>query len=283
MTSEHPDGDRTRDRPRGTVEHRKSIFITGAASGIGHAIAAYFSRQGWRVGLSDINQKQLIDAFWPLGTPYLLDVRDRAAWDATLAEFAGPNHGRIDVVVNNAGIGVGGALVGLTEPDVDRTIQVNFHGTVNGARAAYPYLKAAGPGSCLLNIASASAIYGAAGLALYSATKFGVRGLTEALDLEWEADGIKCRSLMPAFVDTPMMAQPAQPGSSDLKRDRVLAAKLEFTPVDDVAQAAWKAIHGINTHTLVGTSAKQLHLAARWAPSLLRRKLRSLSRAAAAR
>jgi NAD(P)-dependent dehydrogenase (short-subunit alcohol dehydrogenase family) len=265
---------------QGDMKRRRAIFITGAGSGIGQAIAAHFSRKGWSVGLSDVSLQGLAETAQLIACPYAsshpLDVRERDNWKAGLAAFASRFDGRIDVVVNNAGIGVGGPLINLNDAAVDQMIDVNFRGVVSGARAAHRYLKAAGPGSCLLNVASASALYGAPGLALYSSTKFAVRGLTEALDLEWEAGGIRCRSLMPAFVDTPMMAQPAEPGCPELKRDRVLAAKLEFTSSQEVAAAAWRAVHGSKTHVLVGASAKQLHLAARWAPSLLRRRLRGL-------
>lgn len=264
------------------MSRRNAIFVTGAGSGIGRAIARHFSAQGWFVGLSDIDADGLAESATLLGSPHIsiqrLDVRDRVEWDAALTAFAAETGGRIDVFVNNAGIGVGGPLAGLSEDEIDRTIAVNYRGVLNGARAAYPWLKAAGPGACLLNVASASAIYGAAGLALYSSTKFAVRGLTEALDLEWEVDGIRCRSIMPSFVDTPLLAQPAEAGTEELKRDRVIASGLEFTAVEVVAQAAWDAVHGTRVHVPVGATAQQLAFAARWAPALLRKKLRRLMR-----
>ena len=83
-------------------------------------------------------------------------------------------------------------------------VQINFVGVLNGARIGHAYLKRAS--GCLLNTASASAIYGSAGLATYSATKFGVRALTEALDGEWHADGIRVRSIVPGFIDTPLLS-----------------------------------------------------------------------------
>lgn len=265
-----------------TDRQRKAVFVTGAGSGIGRAIATHFAGQGWFVGLSDIDMPAAAETASLLGTPYVaiqrLDVRNRAEWDAALAAFAAETGGRVDALVNNAGIGVGGPLTALSEDEIERTIAINFGGVVHGARAAYPWLKAAGPGACLLNVASASAIHGAAGLAIYSATKFAVRGLTEALDLEWEADGIRCRSIMPGFVDTPLLAQPAEAGSQDLKRDRVIAAGLEFTPVEVVARAAWDALHGARVHVPVGATARQLVFTSRWAPSLLRRRLRRLVR-----
>jgi short-subunit dehydrogenase len=103
-----------------------------------------------------------------------------------------------------------------------------------------------------------------------------VRGLTEALDGEWHADGIKVRSLMPSFIDTPLLAGPASAGSNASKRDVVVAAGLEFTPVEQVAQAAWDAVHGNRLHTPVGKTARKMSIAARWAPGFLRERARNL-------
>jgi NADP-dependent 3-hydroxy acid dehydrogenase YdfG len=257
----------------------RAAFITGAASGIGRAMAVHFAGKGWRVGLADINAAGLeaTAALLPEGSGSIhpLDVRDRAAWDVALADFAG--HGsRIEVVCNNAGVAFGGPLVAHTRGEIDTLIDVNFRGAVYGAQAAHPWLKAAAPGSCLLNTASAAAIYGSGGLAVYSATKFAVRALTEALDSEWHGDGIRVRSLMPSFIDTPLLHGPAGAGSNVSKRDAVVAAGLEFTPVEQVAEAAWAAIHGRRMHTLVGKTARTMGFAAKWAPGLLRRRARGL-------
>jgi NAD(P)-dependent dehydrogenase (short-subunit alcohol dehydrogenase family) len=258
---------------------RRAIFITGGASGIGRATAQRFAAEGWFVGLGDVNEPGMTETLALLpegGFAVRLDVRDRANWNAALAAFAEAAGGRIDVLHNNAGIASGGPLTEIDEAEIDAVIAVNFRGVVNGARAAYPWLKASAPGSCLLNTASASALYGTAGLALYSASKFAVRAITEALDTEWRDDGIRVRSLMPSFIDTPLLAGPAQGGSNRTKRDSVIEAGLPFTPVEDVAQAAWNAVHGGPLHTMVGKTAKQMSFAAKWAPSILRRRARKL-------
>lgn len=256
----------------------KTVFITGAASGIGRAMARHFAGRGWRVGLADIDRPGL-DATAELLSAekfsvHPFDVRDRAAWDQALVDFA-PD-GRIDVVCNNAGVAFAGPLTANATDEIDRLIDVNFRGVVYGAQAAHPYLKAAAPRSCLLNTASAAAIYGTAGLAVYSATKFAVRALTEALDIEWHDDGIRVRSLMPSFIDTPLLHGPAGANSNQWKRDAVVAAGLEFTPLDEVAAAAWSAVHGSRLHTLVGMTARQIGFAAKWTPALLRRRARRL-------
>lgn len=254
---------------------QRAIFITGGASGIGRAVAQLFAARGWRVGLGDVDTPGMAQTLALLpsgaGSAHPLDVRDRAQWDAALAAFEAAA-GRIDVLFNNAGIAYGGPLLDLAEAEIDRLIEVNFRGVLNGARAAHPFLKRSAPGSCLLNTASAAALYGTGGLAVYSATKFAVRAMTEALDGEWEADGIRVRSLMPSFIDTPLLAGPANASTNRAKRDAVVAAGLEFTPVETVAEAAWNAVHGRRLHTLVGKTARKLALVAKWAPSLARQR-----------
>jgi NAD(P)-dependent dehydrogenase (short-subunit alcohol dehydrogenase family) len=151
-------------------------------------------------------------------------------------------------------------------------------GVLFGAQAALPYLKQTAPGSCLLNTASAAGIYGTGGASVYSATKFGVRAITEALDAEWAEFGIKVRDLMPGFIDTPLLDHTPNQGSNEAIRDRVTGAGLEITPSREVAQAAWDAVHGEKWHTLVGKTAKRLAFGARWMPGKVRQQARSLTR-----
>lgn len=256
------------------AEPRQSIFITGAASGIGRAVAVYFATRGWFVGLADINEAGLAEtgSFLPEGSFSIhpLDVTDRAQWHDTIAAFAEASGGRMDVLFNNAGIGIGGPIEDMSDTDIDRTIAVNFTGVINGIRAAFELLKAT-PDACILNTSSAAGIYGAAGLVVYSGTKFAVRALTEGLDIELRDHGIRSRALMPSFIETPLLDGPVT-GSNQSTRDVVRAAGLEITPVVEVAQAAWDAVHGNKIHTTVGKTAKRLAFAARWMPGRLRRQ-----------
>ncbi|MFA7587808.1 MAG: SDR family oxidoreductase [Novosphingobium sp.] len=265
-----------------STSSRKTIFITGGGSGIGRATAVLFAERGWFVGLGDINEAGLAEtqALLP-GASFAtrLDVRDRAAWDRALAEFAQAAQGRIDVVFNNAGIALGGSLLDHSEEEIDRLIAINIRGVINGARAAHPYLARSAPGSCLLNTASASAIYGTGGMSIYSATKFAVRALTEALDTEWRMQGIKVASIMPGFIDTPLLDGTANAASNVSKRESIAGSKLEFTPVEEVAQAAWEAAHGERLHTPVGKTACAMAHAARHDPEQLRANARALMRA----
>lgn len=256
----------------------KTIFITGGASGIGRAVAQRFAQGGWFVGLADVNEAGMAQtaALLPAGQSscHKLDVRERASWDQALVDCANSAGGRIDVVFNNAGIPIGGAITDLTTDEIERTLDINLKGVIFGAQAAHRWLKASAPGSCLLNTASAAGIYGSPGASVYSATKFGVRAITESLDGEWAEDGIAVRDLMPSFIETPLLDHAPNRASNEDIRTRVLGAGLELTPVSDVAEAAWAAVHGDRLHTVVGKTARRLAFASRWMPGALRKQMR---------
>ncbi|MBB3033406.1 SDR family oxidoreductase [Alteriqipengyuania lutimaris] len=257
---------------------KKAIFITGGASGIGRAIAQRFAEGGWFVGLGDVDADGMGKTEHLIGNGFTFahtfDVRDRAAWDEALDAFSMACGGRIDVVANNAGIPLGGSLDHTSVEEIERCLDINLKGVLFGAQAALPYLKKSAPGSCLLNTASAAGIYGTAGASVYSATKFGVRAITESLDGEWAEHGIKVRSIMPGFIETPLIDKVPNSQSNEAIRDRVLAAGLEITPVADVGEAAWNAVHGDKLHTLVGKTAKRAAFAARWLPGQMRKQVR---------
>lgn len=253
----------------------KAIFITGGASGIGRATAIEFAGRGWLVGLADVNQTGLAEtaALLPPGqsSVHVLDVRDRERWDTVLAEFVARSGGRLDVLFNNAGIGRGGQFADVAHADHDLLIDVNIKGVINGAEAGFPYLRDT-PNACMLNTCSAAGLIAGPGLAVYAVTKFGVRALTEALEIEWAPHGIKVCSLMPSFIDTPILEENTS-GTNHNIRQTVIAAGLEITPVARVAEAAWAAVHGKQTHIVVGKSAKRLQFLVRWLPGVARRGL----------
>jgi short-subunit dehydrogenase len=167
-----------------------------------------------------------------------LDVRDAAQWRTVLGDFCGD--GGLDVLVNNAGVLSSGPFTGIGPDDHRRMVDVNVTGVVNGAVEGHRFL-ARSPRGLLLNLCSASSLYGQPTLATYGATKAAVKSLTEALDLEWRADGcdgrgIRVRSLLPLFVDTEMVTRDGQ-GMAALTR---LGVRLT---AGDVAAAAWKVVH----------------------------------------
>ncbi|MFN4241465.1 MAG: SDR family oxidoreductase [Erythrobacter cryptus] len=258
---------------------QRSIFITGGGSGIGRATALHFAARGWFVGVGDINEAGMAETLALISGEAKwagrLDVRDRAAWDKVLAEFAAAAGGRIDVLLNNAGVGTGGALAELDPDEIDRCLDINLKGVLYGAQAAYPYLKASAPGSALVNLASAAGIAGSAGMSVYCATKFGVRAVSESLDAEWAEDKIKVASVCPGFIETPLLNGTGNRKSNEPIRERVKAAGLEITPVERVAEAVWEAVHGDKLDYFVGATAKRMAFAKRWMPARLRKQLRN--------
>ena len=164
-----------------------SILIRGAAQGIGAAIAQLFYQQGYRVGIYDIHlaqAQQLAEQLGERAHAGLLDVADYASWQAALSDFC-QWAGELNILVNNAGILYSGAFEDTPIEAHHRTMAVNVNGVLNGCHSALPYLKQASFAR-VINLSSASAIYGQADLISYSASKFAVRGITEGLDIEWQ-------------------------------------------------------------------------------------------------
>lgn len=257
----------------------KTIFVTGAASGLGREVSRYFAEKGFFVGLSDVNMDGVAEtaAMLPEGqsSQHKLDVTDREQWKNAVAEFSTQTNGRMDVLFNNAGIGAGGPIETMEDKDIDLMIAINFTGVVSGVRSCFEMLKAT-PNSCILNTASAAGIYGTAGLSVYSATKFAVRGLTEAHDIELGEYDIKSRSLMPGFIDTNILSN-VNEDSNMSGKELLESSGTEVSPVEIIGPAAWDAVHGNKVHTTVNKTAKDLAFAARWFPGRLRNQLHGLT------
>ena len=188
---------------------RKSIFITGAASGMGRETALLFAEKGWIVGAYDVNREGLDSLREQLGDTNgvfeVLDVTEQASWSAAVDRFGAATGGTLDLLFNNAGIGTGGLLDEMPWEDVMRIVNVNFIGVMLGVRAGVPLLKNT-PGSLCLITSSSSAIFGTAGIPVYSATKHAVRGLTEALSIELKRYDVRAADLLPGLIDTPLLS-----------------------------------------------------------------------------
>jgi NAD(P)-dependent dehydrogenase (short-subunit alcohol dehydrogenase family) len=255
---------------------RKAIFITGAASGIGLATARRFASEGWFVGLADINAGGLKSAAAELSpqscSVHTLDVRDRNGWRNALADFSRSSGGRLDALLNNAGVAHYGFFEDQSDEEIDRQFDINLRGVANGARAALPLLKAT-PGSTLINVASCAGIVGAPRMAAYCATKFAVKGLSEALEAEFSRHGIAVRCIMPWFVDTPILQAGSQ-GSNEKMADRLRAGGAEVYSVEEAADVIWRSIHGRDLNWIVGKAGRRLALAARFLPGSVRKRAR---------
>lgn len=260
----------------GRSNGRKCIFITGAASGIGAESARYFAQRGWFVGLYDINEAGLADVADAIGQENChsarLDVRNREDWAAAVKGFSEATNGQMHVLFNNAGVGRHGWFEEVSGEDNDWIVDINLKGVINGVEACLEPLKAT-PNARIVNTASTAGLVGAPQLAVYSATKFAVRGLTEALDVEFKDLGIRVVSLMPWFIDTPILDIGKSEDANVKMADQIRESGANVYPVSMAAEMAWEAAHGDDVHYLVGKDAKRASFVARFFPKRLRKRL----------
>lgn len=245
-----------------------SIFISGAAQGIGAAIATLFYQHGYKVGIYDINELQAQKLAQQLGSRAKagsLDVADYSQWQHALDEFQ-LWAGEVNVVVNNAGILYSGAFEQTDIAAHHRTIDINIKGVLNGCHAALPFLRQASFAR-VINLSSASAIYGQPDLVSYSASKFAVRGITEGLDIEWQKYGIRVLDVMPLFVQTAMV--------KDMDAGTIQNMGVHLT-AENVAQAIYARVQVKNsmftkTHQAVGFKTKILMTLSKLSPQFINR------------
>jgi NAD(P)-dependent dehydrogenase (short-subunit alcohol dehydrogenase family) len=218
---------------------RRIAFITGAGAGIGRACARRFAQGGWQVAISDVDASTLVPLRAELGGACIfdaaLDVADADAVDAVFARFAQASGQALHLLINNAGVLEMGAFETLSLERQRRINHINNDGLLHCSHRSFPLL-AATPGARLVNLSSASANYGVPSLAVYSASKFWVRGFTEALNLEWGRHGIWVCDVMPNFVGTGML--------SEHGKDALISRLGIKLGPEDVAEVVWRAATG---------------------------------------
>ena len=195
------------DYPKGKRLAGRVAIITGAARGMGASFARAMVAQGAKVVLGDVLDEEGLALEAELGTSaaYVhLDVTDREHWRHVI-DRAVDQFGKLTVLVNNAGVLTQGTIGEISQRDWARTIEVNLTGAFNGIEAALPSLRQNAPSS-IINISSIAGIKGYPGLAAYTASKFGMRGLTKSVALDLAEAGIRCNSVHPGAVITPMTA-----------------------------------------------------------------------------
>ena len=250
---------------------RPTLFVTGAAAGIGRAVAEHFLRAGWFVGLYDVDEAglQTLQQAWGAEQCITarLDVTSVNDWGMALAAFEQRTAGRLDVLFNNAGVAVTGPFEEAQLVRHHRLIDINLKGLVSGCHLAFPLLKRT-PGSRVINMCSASALYGQPELGTYSATKAAVRSLTEALDIEWHRHGIRVVDVLPLFVNTAMV-------TDEVSRMKTVATLGVRLGPQDIADAVWRLANaaqaGLPVHTLVGWQTKLLAFLSKVSPDAVNR------------
>jgi len=222
---------------------RRRIVVTGAASGLGLELCRRFARAGWTIGMLDVDATALdaaaveVERLGGRVRHAVVDVADadalRAAVDAFVAEVPG-----LDVMVNNAGVAVGGDFLETPVDDWRWIVGINLLGVVHGARAALPVLLAQRSG-LLLNVASAAGFASAAGMSAYNATKAAVVALSETLYGETLGTGVQVSVAMPYFFRTGLHRTLRAP--DQVRRD---AERMFATTPYTLEQAATDVLNG---------------------------------------
>lgn len=202
-------GDRLKD---------KIAIITGAAKGIGFATAQRFAQEGAKVIIADINPEALkaAAAQIPNTETCVLNVTDRASIQEAVDRVM-QQHGRIDILINNAGITQDARLIKMTEAQFDTVIDVNLKGVFNCTQLIVPHMLEAGSGA-IVNASSVVGLYGNFGQTNYSATKFGVIGFTKTWARELGPKGIRVNAVCPGFIATEMVKAMPENVLKDIER-----------------------------------------------------------------
>ena len=186
----------------------KACVVTGAGSGIGKAIAERLAEEGGKVLCVDVNGATVsataksIQQAGGVADAVTVDVSDRHQVDAFVTRCV-ELYGRIDVLVNNAGVNIPGVFHEVSDAVIDKTLNVNVKGPMYGSRAAIPHMLRQGGGS-IVNISSVNGLVSEPFLAVYSASKGAVVMLTRGIALDYAKRGIRCNAICPGWVDTPI-------------------------------------------------------------------------------
>jgi NAD(P)-dependent dehydrogenase (short-subunit alcohol dehydrogenase family) len=245
----------------GKANGRKSIFITGAASGMGRETARLFHARGWFTGICDINVQGLQALEQELGSENCflrhLDVTDKSDFDAAVREFGEETGGKMDMLFSNAGIGESGWFEDVPFEATLRVVQVNLVGVLASLYAALPLLKAT-PNSMAFITSSSSATYGMPRIAVYSATKHAVKGLTEALSVEFARHGVRVADVLPGLIDTAILRSTPnrtgdrpKPSEDEFYAQAPKKGPFRLLPASSVAETVWKAYSSDRLHWYV--------------------------------
>jgi short-subunit dehydrogenase len=268
----------------------KVAAITGAASGIGRELAIELARRGTHVAISDVNEASLAEtaaSCESLGvkvTRAIVDVSRREVvygW----ADAVVRDHGKVNLIFNNAGVALASTLEGVSFEDFEWIFGINFWGVVYGTKAFLPHLRASGEGH-VVNVSSIFGITAAPANGTYNATKFAVRGFTEALrqELELMNAPVSATCVHPGGIKT-NIARDARYSNNlsslfdrDVADSRKAFEKAFITSANEAARTILKAVRRNQRRVLVGLDAYALDLLVRFAPAGSQRLMMAMAR-----
>lgn len=269
----------------------KVAAVTGAASGIGRALAVELAGHGTHLALSDVDEVGLaatVEAARKKGvtvTSARLDVADREAFQAW-ADHVVAEHGRANLIINNAGVAIGATVEGMSWEDYDWLMGINLGGVVNGTKAFLPHLRAAGEGH-VVNISSVFGLMGIPSQSAYNAAKFGVRGFTEALRIELDLldDGVSCTTIHPGGIKTNIARNARMSASVEalgMRADEAAKGleRMFFTTPTRAAKVIVKAVQADKRRAMIGPDAHLFNLMAKLPPAVYQRMIAQGSRRA---
>jgi len=267
----------------------RTVAITGAGSGIGRELALLCARRGARLALCDLNESGLAataDGARANGVAVSTRQVDVADADAVsvFAEAACAEFGAPDLLVNNAGVGLVGGFLDTSRKDWDWLVSINLLGVVHGCQAFLPAMIERGRGGHVVNLSSAAGLLANPELTAYSATKFAVFGLSEALRMELRPLGIGVTAVCPGVIDTAITQTSPIRGAADVEERRATLSQLYqrrgYTP-QRVAVNVLRAVEADKAVAPIAAEAHLMYAASRLAPPVgrwLAAKVASMSK-----
>ncbi|MDE2076840.1 MAG: SDR family oxidoreductase [Burkholderiales bacterium] len=272
----------------------KVAAVTGAASGMGRTLAVELAKRGCHLALSDVNDAELVktaelaSAHGVRVTLTTLDVANRDAVFAW-ADQVVKDHGKVNLIFNNAGVSLTVPLETVKQSDFDWIMGINFWGVVYGTQAFLPHLKATGDGH-VINTSSVFGLISVPGQGTYNASKFAVRGYTEALrmELDMEGCGVSATCVHPGGIKTNIaMAGKVDPSMQKLTgvdaetQKRRANKAINVTTAEDAALQILSAVEKNQRRVLVGPDARMIdkivRLLGSWYQPVIMRQLRKMN------
>lgn len=251
----------------------RTAVVTGAAAGIGRAIAVSLARRGCHLALADIDEfgmegtSELTREYGVRVSRHRLDVADRVAV-AAFPDMVAAEHSGVDVLVNNAGVAVGGTFEQVSDEDFEWLFEINFWGVVRMTRVFLPLLRASGDAR-IVNLSSVYGLIAPPEQTAYSASKFAVRGFSEALRHELEGSRIGVSVVHPGGINTSIAEKarvPAGISEEEVAQRHAKYRKLLRLPPEEAGETIVRGIERRQSRILIGSDAKTISLVARVLP-----------------